>query len=112
MMGEIKWQAGVLSGFLWAMLLLPSVSEAMCMKDCGPGVGAIHSIGSSTNVQQNQMEQRSGSHNFGRDSTSVLGDVTIHIGHDRMVIKGMENSTNSVIDASVSSSVILGNLQK
>ncbi len=101
---------GALAGF---SLLLPLSSDALCLKECQMGdttqTGTIQNYGSSTNTQQNSADRRYGSHNFGDASMAVLGDMNIQVGHEHVEIKGMENSTNSVIDASINSTIILGN---
>ena len=102
-----------IGGVLLPILLFSSLSQALCLKDCQSSQrGTIRTAGPSTNYQQNQADQRVNSHNFGDTSTNVMGDMNIQVGHEKVEIKGMENSTNSVIDTSINSTIILGNVKQ
>ena len=98
-------------GMLIGLFLSGSVN-ALCLRDCNQASGGMISLAPSVNYQQNQAEDRQKSHNFGNESTNVLGDVNVRVGHEHIEIKGMENSNNSLIDASVHSTVIMGNLKQ
>ena len=97
-------------------ILIGSSSQALCLKECQLGdtaqSGVIQTSAPSTNYQQNQADRRQASHNFGDTSTNVLGDMNIQVGHEHVEIKGMENSTNSMIDTSIHSNIILGNVKQ
>lgn len=97
-------------------LLFPISSQALCLKECQTGNttqrGTIQNYGPSTNTQSNQADRRYQSHNFGDTSTNVMGDMNIQVGHEHVEIKGMENSQNSMIDTSINSTIILGNVKQ
>lgn len=104
---------GALGSFF---LLLPFSSQALCLKECRSGAtaqrGTIQTSAPSTNYQQNQADRRYQGHNFGDTSTNVMGNMNIQVGHEQVEIKGMENSTNSMIDTSINSTIILGNVKQ
>lgn len=106
----------LMAGVGMISLLSPLSSQALCLKNCQSGDtaqrGTIQTSAPSTNYQQNQADRRIGSHNFGDTSTNVMGDMNIQVGHEKIEIKGMENSTNSIIDTSISSTIILGNVKQ
>lgn len=113
--GRIKI-AGMIMALGLFSLLLPASSQAICLQNCQSGEttqrGTIQASGISTNSHQSQADKRLKSHNFGDNSTNVMGDSYIHIGHENVVIKGIENSTNSMIDMSINAPVILGNMNQ
>ena len=83
-------------------------SLAFCVKDCNQS----RSFAPSADLAGRQnLEYRQQSHNFGDNSTSVLGDVNVRVGHEHMEIKGMENTSNTMVDASINSTVIVGNMK-
>ncbi|MBI2501087.1 MAG: hypothetical protein HYW02_06430, partial [Deltaproteobacteria bacterium] len=96
-----------------SLLLSPSLF-AFCLQECergsagrkGPSaIGSVGSIGWQSN------DNRLRSHNFGNNSTAILGDMNIRVGHERIEINGMRDSQNSMIDASITSIVNLGGSQ-
>lgn len=97
---------------LFAILLaFPLTSEALCLKDCVSTSSSPQFNNSTLSYQP--TEQRQESHNFGNNSTSVLGDVRIQVGHERVEISGPQSgSNNNFVDASVQSTIILGDLQQ
>ncbi|MBI4374295.1 MAG: hypothetical protein HY542_05400 [Deltaproteobacteria bacterium] len=114
---KTKLQKKVIGALAIFSFLFPGLSHALCLKECQMAQnsgqrGSINNMGPSTNTQNNQADQRYRSHNFGDASTNVMGDMNIQVGHEKIEIKGMENSTNSVIDASISSTIILGNTKQ
>ncbi len=90
------------------VLLMQGRAEALCLKNCTQVGSSAAFLGPTYN--QN-LEYRQQSHNFGDNSTNVLGDVNIRVGHEHMEIKGMENTSNTMVDASINSTVILGNMK-
>ena len=110
---EIKRMMTGLAGIL--IFSIPLSASALCLRECvtDQSRGTLGSSGDfANNTQQNQADQRTGSHNFGDTSTNVMGDMNIQVGHEHVDIKGMENSTNSMIDASINSTIILGNVKQ
>jgi hypothetical protein len=93
---------------IMTLLVLPQVLEATCLRGCESSPASVE----NSSVSQQGGERRTNSHNFGDNSTAILGDVRIQIGHKKIEIKGMENSNNSVIDASINSTIILGNVKQ
>lgn len=91
------------------LFLLISVQvDALCLKDCNKSTTESTSL--SSNHFQNS-NNRDGSHNFGDVKNSIIGDVNIRNGHERLEITGME-AKQSMIDASINSTVILGDMQQ
>jgi hypothetical protein len=95
----------VLSTFL--LLLSSSSSQALCLRDCSSeGLTLKSPVQRKTQFQPPERRQKS--HNFGDNNTAIVGDMNIHVGHNRIDIRGMSDSKNSMIDASVTSVINLG----
>ena len=91
------------------LLCGPLPGFALCLKDCSPSQAeakpALRSFSSA--------EQRDQSHNFGDVKNSVVGDVNIRVGHEHIEIGNFgESSKNNIVDASIQSTIILGDLKK
>ncbi|MBI2082501.1 MAG: hypothetical protein HYT76_02935 [Deltaproteobacteria bacterium] len=113
---KIKLKKKVIGALAIFSFLFPGLSHALCLKECQMGdttqKGTIQNYGPSTNTQNNQADRRDGSHNYGDASMNIMGDMNIQVGHEKIEIKGMKDSTNSMIDASINSTIILGNMKQ
>lgn len=98
--------------------LLPAFSHALCLKDCQPQAPIsgrsfnYNSTPNSTNYTADDMQYREKSHDTGDLKNSVMGDVNIRVGHDQLDIKMDSKSHDNMVDASVSSTIILGDMKK
>lgn len=88
---------------LLATLLGPQPGAALCLKDCDPAAVKPN--------YQIDTYSREGSHDMGNVKNSIVGDVTIKNGHERLEIKDIK-SKETFIDASINSTVILGDSKK
>ena len=96
---------------LFTLLCFPLTSQAFCTADCQNQPTTTNFMDRST-IGYQSNDRRVGSHNFGEGSTAILGDVNLRVGHEHVEIKGMENSPHSIIDNSINSTVILGNMKQ
>ena len=103
---------------LWfSVLLFPLTGHALCLQDCAT---QSTSRNTSFNYQASQQQftrnndsfNREKSHNMGDTKNSIVGDVNIRVGHEHMDISGLQNSSNAMINASVTSVVNLGDSGK
>lgn len=97
------------------LFFLPTLSEAMCLKDCAssaPKFSIQPIINWPSNISAQNFENRDRSPDMGDVKNSVLGDMNIHVGHKKVDIKTDSNSSNNLIDASVNSTIILGDMNK
>jgi hypothetical protein len=91
----------------------PTLSQAMCLKDCGPAAPKfIAPPLLNWAVSAQNFENRVKSPETGDVKNSVVGDMNIHVGHKRVDIKTDSNSSNNLIDASINSTIILGDMNK
>lgn len=99
-----------------ALLILgfPSVSHALCLQNCQQEAAKIvdsQSYGSPYDAVSNSpYRQRDIS--AGDVKNSVFGDMNIRVGHERVDVKTDSNSNNNTIDASINSTIILGDMNK
>ena len=89
------------------ILSIPSIVIATCLKDCGEtksssGLNIVNdnSRSESTDARRNK------SHNMGDVKNSIVGDVKINNGHKKLEFKNIGTKAN--IDASINSTIILG----
>lgn len=87
------------------LLILPQLAEATCLQNCD---NSSNTQLNNSSIGYQSNERRTRSHNFGNNSTAILGDVNINVGHKRIDITGMKDSQNSMIDASITSIVNVG----
>ncbi|MFH1874954.1 MAG: hypothetical protein ABH859_07210 [Pseudomonadota bacterium] len=93
-------------------LLNPIYAQAMCVENCEAQAArpAIIDYGSFNQAQAGQMNFRENSHNMGDVKNSVLGDMHIQVGHEKIDIRTESNSNNNQIDTSINSTIILGDM--
>lgn len=106
---ELKRKRMALLGVIGMLLLPPSTSSALCINNCRP---STTNLMEKSRIDRQSNDFRMRSHNFGENSTNILGDFVVRTGHEHIEIKGIENSPHSVIDSSVNSTVILGNMRQ
>ena len=94
--------------------LFPALSPGLCLKDCqkitaGPaGSPEPSSIG----YMADSVRYRERSHNTGDVKNSVMGDVNIRVGHERVDIRLDSGTSDNLVDASISSTIILGDMKR
>jgi len=97
------------------LFLLPTLSEAMCLKDCvssTPKISAPPLLNWPSGISARNFENRERSPEMGDVKNSVVGDMNIHVGHKRVDIKTDSSSSNNLIDTSINSTIILGDMNK
>jgi hypothetical protein len=103
----------VLSSFLF---FVPSLSDAICLKDCTTKMPAASSVSfdnrSLLGPAYNNTTVRDRSPTIGDMKNGVAGDMNIRIGHERVDIRTDSNSNNNTIDASINSTIIMGDMNK
>lgn len=92
--------------FIMFLLILPVSGWGICFKDCQTLPPTLEQSPAPL------LEQRIRSHNFRDVRNSVLGNVDIRVGHDHLEIGGIGQGNQNYIDASVQSTVILGDLKQ
>ncbi len=115
----MKTQTNILKGALTALLLgWASASNAGCFSNCeapkktNPQATKImqSQTSTTTSTQNKDSYNRSKSHNANGNDNTMMGDMSIHVGHNSMTIGSVEK--NSKVDNSISSSIILGDVQQ
>lgn len=110
---EIRKMKRLEISMILALLGLPASAGATCLQDCDQTASSTSTTTMTNSEIGNQYnEHRQRSHDFGDNNTAILGDVRIRIGHEKVEITGMRDSQNSVIDTSIHSTVILGNMKQ
>lgn len=84
---------------------------ALCMRDCSSTTKPL-SWPRAYRPYTSQAEMREQSHNMRDAKNSVLGDVNIHVGHKQLDLRTEGASHGNTIDASVNSTIILGDMKK
>lgn len=109
---KLKIAQIVLSAFFF---LAPSLSDALCLKECTiqmPRPQISFDNRSLMGPTYNNTTFRERSPNIGNIKNGVAGDMNIRVGHERVDIKTDSNSNNNTIDASINSTIILGDMNK
>ncbi len=94
---------------------IPKLGNAICFQNCqqAASTSSMTSLNdNSIGYQTDNLQYRERSHNTRDVKNSVMGDVNIHVGHDRMDIKMDSKSNNNTVNASVSSTIILGDMKQ
>lgn len=96
------------------LIILPALSFALCLTECRQGTSKpiISNDNHSVGYKSDEVNYRERSHNTGDVKNSVMGDMNIRIGHERLDIRMDSNSSNNSVDASISSTIILGDMKK
>jgi hypothetical protein len=89
------------------ILMLPFDGNAICLNNCANNDARMKGSFGSQDVRHREK-----SHNTGDVKNSVMGDVNIRVGHDKLDINMDSKSKNNFVDASVSSTIILGDMKK
>lgn len=104
----------ILAALMVAGLFCGTSSFAVCLQNCTSestsrqNAPNFNSIGTGAN----RVQYRERSHNTRDVKNSVMGDVNIRVGHDKLDIKMDSNSSSNTVDASVTSTIILGDMKK
>ena len=99
---------------LSSTILIPASLKAGCLTDCEE----TNAVSRPANIYYDQLASpyssnyRDRSHNIGDVKNSVLGDMTINVGHEKVDIRTDSNSNNNVIDTSINSTIILGDMKQ
>ncbi len=94
----------------------PTLSDAICLKDCTAQMPKASSVSfdnrSLLGPAYNNTTIRERSPTIGDMKNGVAGDMNVRIGHERVDIRTDSNSNNNTIDASINSTIILGDMSK
>lgn len=97
-------------------LILCKQGHSYCLKDCQKATdSSMRSLAATTNTpttidNSNNIGTRNNSHNMGNVDHSIIGDVSIQNGHTKMEISNVQKGSS--IDASIKSTVILGDVHQ
>lgn len=95
---------------------LPNLSHALCLNNCQQQQQSPKRFDSpdpnSGESAAGGFRYRERSNNTGDVKNSVMGDMNIRVGHEKVDIRMDSKSNNNTVDASVSSIIILGDTKK
>ncbi len=94
-----------ITALIIALLLLPATSRAICLKDCTSTAQRTESD------RFDSGDYREKSHNTGNVRNSVMGDMNVNVGHKRLNLN-IGSGSNNTVDASINSTIILGDMKK
>ena len=96
------------------LVLSPSIAQALCLENCRQEAAAIHSYDDFGDPDARAQNGGSGNRNIraGDAKNSVFGDMNIRVGHERVDVRTESASSNNTIDASISSTIVLGDMNK
>lgn len=99
---------------LFAAMMLSGSAHSLCLTGCSEekAAGHVSAGGTLAAYPTGQFRYRDGSHDTRDVKNSVMGDVNIHVGHKRMDVKIDQGSGNNSVNASVSSTIILGDVKQ
>jgi hypothetical protein len=96
-------------------LLLPAMANALCLSECQkhpPSLAGSNLAESTASLNTVKMSSSGDKQNIGSVKNSVLGDMNIRIGHQRVDIKTEDKAHHNVVDTSINSTIILGDMEK
>ncbi|PIR18261.1 MAG: hypothetical protein COV46_00820 [Deltaproteobacteria bacterium CG11_big_fil_rev_8_21_14_0_20_49_13] len=91
---------------LFATIFASQYAHALCLEHCSENAKTGRAL------EHRDFSYRDKSHNTGDVKNSVMGDVNIHVGHKKMDVKIDQGSGNNTVNASVSSTIILGDMKQ
>jgi hypothetical protein len=94
------------------LLLSPTCCQAFCFKDCRKTKNADSPAPNSIGYMADSVRYRERSHNTGDVKNSVMGDVNIRVGHEKLDIRLDSGTEDNSVDASISSTIILGDMKR
>jgi hypothetical protein len=96
------------------IFLSPSIAQALCLENCRQEAAAIHSYDDFGDPNARSQNAGSGNRNIraGDAKNSVFGDMNIRVGHERVDVRTESASSNNTIDASIYSTIVLGDMNK
>lgn len=94
------------------LLLSPTCCQAFCLKDCWKTKNADSPAPHSAGHMADSIRYRERSHNTGDVKNSVMGDVNIQVGHEKLDVRIDSGTNNNSVDASISSTIILGDMKR
>jgi hypothetical protein len=93
------------------MILLPSLSNALCLENCRQETARISNFSGFENENTSSPHQQRNIRT-GDVKNTVFGDMNIRVGHERVDVRTESNSNNNTIDANINSTIILGDMVK
>lgn len=95
------------------ILVIPAISHSICLENCDEARPPISFDSLSFNgAQTSNMNYGSPNYNTGDVKNSVLGDMNIRVGHEKVDINMDANSSGNTVDTSINSTIILGDMEK
>jgi len=94
--------------------LLPSLGNALCLQNCRQEASRIGTSRNSSYLDQMTSSMPPPVRNIKTDDVknTVFGDMNIRVGHEKVDIRTESNSSNNAINASINSTIILGDMTK
>lgn len=91
------------------LVSMPAVSYSFCLKNCRQEKSSSSFDSSSYGYSAPYQEENT---SMGDVKNTVFGDMNVRVGHERIDIKTETDSNRNVIDASINSTIILGDMVK
>lgn len=112
---NMKTQINILTGATIALILgWVGVSNAGCFSNCeapkNTNPQAARIMQSQKTSTKTDSHNRGKSHNATGNNNTMMGDMSIHIGHNNMTFGSVEK--DSRVNNSISSSIVLGDVQQ
>jgi len=97
-------------GMVLLFLLFSSSAKALCLQDCLKTDSAAPSFSTvPTQIRNSDSYNRENSHDVRDTKNSIVGDVYIRNGHEKLEISNIQ-SKETMIDASVTAVINLGDM--
>ncbi len=95
------------------LLFVPSTAGALCLENCQAEAERNYSFSDAGSAYAPRPNS-SGGRNIraGDVKNSVFGDMNIRVGHERLDIRTESASNNNTIDATINSTIVLGDMNR
>lgn len=103
-----KWMTIIMGAMILATLA--SDAHSLCVKDCE--MKGVRPRFDTFTANSGMSPYRERSHNTGDVKNSVMGDVNIKVGHEKLNINIDSKGDDHMVDASINSTIILGDMSK
>ena len=104
------WIIAIISVCSFSVCSFSGPAFSLCLKECNgseaPSQGRIF----PQTTYNSSSSQRDRSHNLNGVKNSIVGDVTITNGHNRVNVSDITGDTT--VDASINSTIILGDMKQ
>ncbi|MBI4211090.1 MAG: hypothetical protein HY540_00485 [Deltaproteobacteria bacterium] len=104
----------LICGTAMIFIAVPLTASALCLENCVDRKPEPLASMALTSPQDTTIEpqMRERSHNTADVKNSVMGDVNIRVGHEKLEIRSEGTSHSNTVDASIQSTIILGDMKQ